>query len=143
MSRAVEPTQRELAILKVLWDRGEASVREVHEALRAEIPIVQNTVQAFLRTMEAKGLVAHRTEGRTFVYWPTRAKEQTSRRLLSGLLDRVYDGAIDQLVESALSLRAPTPEELAKLRALVDRVDAAGGANASEAPGGRRGGRVP
>jgi BlaI family transcriptional regulator, penicillinase repressor len=134
MSRAVEPTQRELAILKVLWDRGEASVREVHESLREEIPIVQNTVQAFLRTMEAKGLVAHRTEGRTFVYRPTRAKEQTSRRLLSGLLERVYDGAIDQLVESALSLRAPTPEELAKLRALVDRADAAGAPDRARAP---------
>jgi BlaI family transcriptional regulator, penicillinase repressor len=142
MSGAVEPTQRELAILKVLWDRGEASVREVHETLREEIPIVQNTVQAFLRTMEAKGLVAHRTEGRTFVYRPTRAKEQTSRRLLSGLLERVYDGAIDQLVESALALRAPTPEELAKLRALVDRVDATDATDASTASALRRGERA-
>lgn len=128
MSKRHEPTRRELAILKVLWDRGEATVREVHEALRNDIPIVQNTVQAFLRTMESKGLVTHRTQGRTFVYRPTRAKEQTSRRLLSGLLDRVYDGAIDQLVESALSLRTPTAAELERLRALVERVDAAGSA---------------
>jgi BlaI family transcriptional regulator, penicillinase repressor len=127
MSRSNNPpTQRELAILKVLWDRGEASVREVHEALRDQIPIVQNTVQAFLRTMESKGLVAHRTEGRTFVYRATRAKEQTSRRLLSGLLDRVYDGAIDQLVESALALRPPTADELARLRDLVERAESGG-----------------
>ena len=52
-----EPTERELQILKVLWEQGEASVRQVYEALRDELPIVQNTVQAFLRTMEAKGLV--------------------------------------------------------------------------------------
>lgn len=124
MPRPAEPTRRELLILKVLWDRGEASVREVHEALRDEIPIVQNTVQAFLRTMEAKGLVAHRVEGRTFIYRPVRPKEQTSRKLLSGLLDRVFDGALDQLVASALSLRAPTPEELEHLRALVGESDA-------------------
>jgi predicted transcriptional regulator len=119
VSRPAEPTRRELLILKVLWDRGEASVREVHEALRDDIPIVQNTVQAFLRTMEAKGLVAHRVDGRTFIYRPVRPKDQTSRRLLSGLLDRVFDGALDQLVASALSLRAPTTEELERLRALL------------------------
>lgn len=119
MARPAEPTRRELLILKVLWDRGEASVREVHEALRDEVPIVQNTVQAFLRAMEAKGLVRHRVEGRTFIYRPVRPKEQTTRKLLSGLLDRVFDGALDQLVASALSLRAPTAEELARLRALV------------------------
>lgn len=119
--RPIEPTRRELAILKVLWEKGEASVRDVYEALRDEIPIVQNTVQAFLRTMEAKGLVTHRVEGRAFVYRAARAREQTSRRLLSGMLDKVFDGALDQLVESALALRAPTPEELDRLRALVEK----------------------
>lgn len=130
MARTVEPTRRELAILKVLWDRGEATVREVHEALRAELPIVQNTVQAFLRTMEQKGLVRHRVEGRTFVYRAVRAREQTSRRLLSGLLDKVFDGAMDQLVESALSVRAPTAEELERLRKLVDQAKRARSASA-------------
>jgi BlaI family transcriptional regulator, penicillinase repressor len=124
MARPAEPTRRELAILKVLWDRDEASVREVYEALRDDIPIVQNTVQAFLRTMEAKGLVTHRAEGRTFIYRPARAKNQTSRRLLSGILDKVFDGAIDQLVESALSLRAATPQELERLRELVKNAQA-------------------
>jgi predicted transcriptional regulator len=115
-----DPTGRELAILKILWDRGEGTVRQVYEALRDELPIVQNTVQAFLRTMEAKGLVAHRVEGRTFIYRPLGRPETTRRRLVSGLLDRAFDGAMDQLVESALSLRQPTPEELARLRRLID-----------------------
>ena len=65
-----EPTGRELEILKVLWQRGEATVREVYEQMRVQAPIVQNTVQAFLRTMEQKGLVRHRVEGRAFVYQP-------------------------------------------------------------------------
>jgi BlaI family penicillinase repressor len=126
VKRAIEPTHRELAILKVLWERGEASVREVHEALRDKIPIVQNTVQAFLRTMETKGLVNHRVEGRTFIYRPLRPRDQTSRRLLSGILDKLFDGALDQLVESALSLRKPTPKELHRLRELIKRSEGEG-----------------
>ena len=74
------PTDREFQILGVLWDRGEATVREVYETLRAadpELPIVQNTVQAFLRTMEDKALVRHRTEGRSFVYRAVPRREVT------------------------------------------------------------------
>ncbi|MAE65676.1 MAG: transcriptional regulator [Phycisphaeraceae bacterium] len=116
----VEPTPRELDILKVLWEHGEASVRAVYEELRERLPIVQNTVQAFLRTMEEKGLVEHRVEGRTFIYVPVLQREQTSRRMVSGVLERVFDGALDELVESALALRRPTQGELERLKRLVD-----------------------
>ena len=115
----VPPTERELEILKVLWDRGEGSVREVFEAMRDSTEIVQNTVQAFLRTMEEKGLVRHRVEGRTFIYQPVPRRAETEKRLMSGMLERVFDGAIDQLVQSALSLRKPTAAELSKLEELI------------------------
>ena len=113
------PTERELEILKILWDRGRASVRKVYEEMRRSAPIVQNTVQAFLRTMEEKGLVRHEVEGRTFVYEPVPRKDETERRLVSGVLQRVFDGAIDQLVQRAFSVRRPTAEELAKLEELI------------------------
>lgn len=115
----VQPTERELEILKVLWARGEASVREVYEEMSKTVPIVQNTVQAFLRTMEEKGLARHRSEGRTFIYQPVPRREETKRHLVSGVLERVFDGAIDQLVQSALSLRKPTADELEKLEELI------------------------
>ena len=123
------PTERELEILKVLWSRGEATVRQVYEELRKTRSIVQNTVQAFLRTMEEKGLVKHRTRGRTFIYRGVLDRDQTEKSLLSGVLDRVFDGAIDQLVESALTLRQPSRKELDRLRAIVE--EAAGGHDAS------------
>lgn len=119
MANEVQPTERELEILKILWDRGESTVREVYEEMRQLAPIVQNTVQAFLRTMEEKGLVRHREAGRSFVYQATRAKEETSKGLMTGLLKRVFDGAVDQLVQSALSLRSPTEEELASMEAMI------------------------
>ncbi len=122
MASVPNPTERELHNLKVLWRRGEARVREVYEELRQELPIVQNTVQAFLRTMEEKGLVEHRTEGRTFIYSPVLPREAATRNLMSGVLDRVFDGAIDQLVASVLALRHPSPQEIEKLRALVDEM---------------------
>jgi predicted transcriptional regulator len=121
----VPPTERELEILKVLWERGEASVREVFEAMSPSAGIVQNTVQAFLRTMEEKGLVRHRVAGRTFIYQPVPRRAETEKRLVSGVLERVFDGAIDQLVRSALSLRRPTVEELAKLEELIRQQKAA------------------
>ena len=124
-SKLPEPTERELQILKVLWDRGEASVHDVYLALRDELGIVQNTVQAFLRLMEDKGLVAHRTAGRSFVYRPLLRRERTSKDLLSGLLDGVFDGALDQLVASALALKKPSADELAKLRELLAAAEAA------------------
>lgn len=118
------PTERELQILKILWDRGEASVREVYEQMSQEVPIVQNTVQAFLRTMEEKGLVRHRVHGRTFIYEPVQQKGDTEQRMLSGLLNRVFDGAVDQLVQSVLSLRKPTADELDRLEAMIEQYKA-------------------
>jgi predicted transcriptional regulator len=117
----VTPTERELDILKVLWDRGEATVRDVYEELRQRLPIVQNTVQAFLRTMEDKGLVSHRLEGRTFIYQPTYRPQQTKQHLAEQLLQRAFDGAIDQLVQSVLDVRPPTSTELARLEELIAR----------------------
>jgi predicted transcriptional regulator len=114
------PTERELEILKILWDRGEATVREVYDEMSRHAPIVQNTVQAFLRTMEDKKLVRHRLEGRTFIYQPLLRPQDTKQKLVSRVLHRVFDGAIDQLVQSALSLRQPTADELARLEALIN-----------------------
>ncbi|MEM1450676.1 MAG: BlaI/MecI/CopY family transcriptional regulator [Planctomycetota bacterium] len=118
------PTDRELTILRVLWARGEATVREVYEALRDDLPIVQNTVQAFLRAMADKGLVTFRTEGRSFVYRATVEPETTRRGLLGRVLDRAYDGAIDQLVEGAVGIQRPSRDERDRIRALLDRLDA-------------------
>ena len=116
----VEPTERELQILKILWARGEGTVREVYEEMSRSLPIVQNTVQAFLRTMEEKGLVRHRVEGRTFIYSPVPRDSATKQKMMSRVLQRVFDGAIDQLVQSVLSLRQPTAEELAKIETLLE-----------------------
>jgi BlaI family penicillinase repressor len=127
MAASPTPTDRELQILKILWEHKEASVREVYEAMAKTSPIVQNTVQAFLRTMEEKGLVTHRTQGRTFIYQPVSRREDTKKHLLSRVLNRAFDGAIDQLVQSALSLRQPTAQEISKLEEIIEQAKSAAG----------------
>ncbi len=109
------PTQRELEILAILWRREEATVREVYEEMRAQARIVQNTVQAFLRTMEEKELVAHRVEGRAFVYRAVDSREQTGKRLAARLLDGVFDGAIDMLVQTLFNHRRPSEDDIRRL----------------------------
>ncbi len=111
MENHTTPTERELEILKILWDHD--------EEMRDSAEIVQNTVQAFLRNMEEKGLVEHRVEGRSFVYRPRWQRQQTTQHLVGRLLDRLYDGAIDQLVASLLTARRPSEAELARLERLI------------------------
>ncbi len=118
MSKSHEsaPTQRELEILKILWDFGPASVRDVHERMTAHDPLAQNTVQTFLRIMEDKGLVEHVAAGRAFIYKPL----YTRQRTVSRFLQTVCDGAVDQLVLHAVTDRGLTEGECRELERLID-----------------------
>ena len=109
------PSERELDILKALWELGEGSVRDVHERLHPNGEAHFNTVQTLLRIMEDKGLVRHRTEGRTFIYSPRHSREQVARRFLH----KVFDGALDQLVLSLLRAGDASAAELKDLERLI------------------------
>lgn len=109
------PTDREMEILKVLWDLGEGSVREVHERMTEKSDLHFNTIQTQLRIMDTKKLVTHRRVGRTFIYRPLCSREQVS----SQFLHKVFDGALDQLVLSMLSAEKVGSSELAELEQLI------------------------
>ena len=110
-----EPSPRELDILKALWAIGSGSVRVVHDRVSLEHDLAYNTVQSLLRIMEDKGLVSHEVRGRTFVYSPTYSRD----RVASRLLNRVFDGALDQVVLSLLAAGNPSDRELDKLEQLI------------------------
>jgi predicted transcriptional regulator len=112
------PTGRELEILKVLWEHGPSSVKTVHRHLAAaqDKDLAYNTVQTLLRIMEEKkGLVRHHVEGRTFFYTPCYSRDESAARFL----DRVFDGAADQLVQSLLRSERIPPDELERMQALI------------------------
>jgi predicted transcriptional regulator len=110
------PTPRELEILKVLWEQGPCSVRDVHRRLLAQEPdLAYNTVQTFLRLMEVKELARHHLDGRTFIYTARFTRDDSTARFL----DRVFDGAAAQLVQSLLRSERVSAEELDRMQALI------------------------
>lgn len=116
MTDSPTPTTRELEILKVLWEQGPCSVRVVHRHLRLDEDLAYNTVQTMLRIMEDKGLVDHHAEKRTFVYTPRFSRDESTCRFL----DRVFDGAADQLVMSLLRAESISHEELERMQAMIE-----------------------
>jgi predicted transcriptional regulator len=117
VTEKLTPTGRELEILKILWEDGPSSVRAVYDRLAAaqEEDLHYNTVQTLLRLMEIKGLVSHRVEKRTFIYTACYSRDDSA----AGYLDRVFDGAADELVQSLLRAERIAPEELERLHALI------------------------
>jgi BlaI family transcriptional regulator, penicillinase repressor len=109
------PSGREMDILKVLWELGPSSVRDVCRKMCPNNELAFNTVQTLLRIMDEKGLVAHSREGRSFIYSPCYSRQQAASRFL----DRVFDGAMDQLVLSMISTANPDPEELKQIEKIV------------------------
>lgn len=109
------PSGREMEILKVLWEIGPASVRDVCQRMCPNGELAFNTVQTLLRIMDEKGLVSHKKEGRTFIYSPRYSRERAASRFL----DRVFDGAIDQVVLSMISTANPDPEELRQIEKII------------------------
>ena len=110
-----EPTPRELQVLKILWQRGPSTVREVYEELRQTESLGQATVQTFLRLMTDKGLVSYQPRGRSFVY----TARYSRRKKLACFLNQVFDGRIDKMLVSALSVQRLSDEEMADLEKLI------------------------
>src|SRR5947207_5963223 len=110
----VNPSPRELDVLKVLWELGDAKVRDVHEAMCREEKCAFTTVQTLLRIMADKGLVKPRHSGRTLFYSPVYTREQLSSRFLH----RVFDGALDKLVLNMLTAEELSADEIRELEKL-------------------------
>lgn len=117
----LSPSERELDVLKVLWDLGESKVRDVHEALDAQQKTAFTTVQTLLRIMADKGLVNQRAVGRTLYYSPKHTIEQVSSRFLK----RVYNGALDKLVLNMLRAEDVSTEEMRELERLIAKARSA------------------
>ncbi|HNU99455.1 MAG: BlaI/MecI/CopY family transcriptional regulator [Verrucomicrobia bacterium] len=109
----------QLRLMQSLWARGEASVAEVHATLPDDANLAYTTVATMLRKMEARGLVRHRVEGRTFIYSAAVAEEQVSGGMAEHVLDRLFGGSVEALVSHLLTRREVSRDELARLRKLI------------------------
>jgi predicted transcriptional regulator len=122
MSKPVtpRPTDTELAILRVLWQRGASTVRQVHEIMSVERPTAYTTALKMLQIMTEKGLVRRDETDRTHVYQARLTEEQTQRQLVRDLLDRAFGGSATKLVMQALNARRSSSEELSEIRKLIE-----------------------
>jgi predicted transcriptional regulator len=120
---SLRPTDAELSILRVLWDRGPSTVREVHDALNLERRTGYTTVLKFMQIMFEKGLVERDESQRSHVYRAERSQQSTQKQLVKDLLDRAFGGSAKQLVMQALSAARTSPEELKEIRKLIDEAN--------------------
>jgi predicted transcriptional regulator len=116
-----KPTDAELAILRVLWELGPSTVRQVQEALERERPTGYTTALKLLQIMTEKGLVERDASERSHVYWARASAQQTQRQLVGDLLERAFDGSAARLVMQALATRRASREELDEIRRLLDQ----------------------
>jgi predicted transcriptional regulator len=123
MPPALRPTDAELAILRVLWERGPSTVRQVFEVLSAEKDLGYTTVLKMLQIMHDKGLVQRDTTDRVHVFSTSQTQTQTQRHLLDDLLDKAFGGSSTSLVMQALATRKASREELAEIRKLLDQAE--------------------
>src|ERR687896_2515353 len=114
------PTDAELAILRVLWERGPSTVRQVHDVLSRERPTAYTTALKLLQIMTEKGLVRRDETDRTHVYHARLTEEQTQRQLVRDLLERAFGGSSSKLVMQALNAKRATAEELGEIRKLIE-----------------------
>ena len=111
----------QLQIMKVLWNRQEATVADVHQALSDDHDLAYTTVATMLRKMEARGFVAHRLDGRSFVYRSKIESDAVTRGMADHLLDRLFEGSLADMVSHLLAHREVSAEELSKLSRLIAR----------------------
>jgi predicted transcriptional regulator len=135
------PTDRELEALKVLWGRGEATVRDIVDAMNANSAehggdeLAYTTVLSLLQVMEQKGLVRHQKVGKAYSYLPRVERQSTFRSLAGSFLEKVFDGAVAEYLVHALESKRLSDAELDELEAMLAT------ARQRSAKHGRKGGR--
>ena len=115
---------RQLAIMRVLWERGEATIAQVQSLLDVERPLAYSTVATVLSRMEQKGLVTRRSKDRMYYYRPAVSQMGAGQSMVGELVDRVFGGSASQLVNHLLDSDQVDAKELQRIKELVKRYEA-------------------
>ena len=124
MTKYIKPTESELEILQILWDKGLATVRDVHESLSSSKDVGYTTTLKLMQIMHEKGLVKRDESMRTHVYQAAVNKEKTQKHILGKMIDTLFGGSSTQLILQALGTNESkaTPEELDQIQKLLDNL---------------------
>ncbi len=123
MEKTNKPTRSELEILSVLWEQGHATVKEVHEELNKQKPMMYTTVLKLLQIMQEKGLVERDAQNKAHIYAAAIPKTETQKNLVADLLEKVFRGSAAQLVQHVLEATPTSPEELKEIRKMIRQAE--------------------
>ncbi len=123
--KTARPTERELTILRILWDRGPSTVREVNEVMDKDRDTGYTTTLKLMQIMAEKGLLIRNESQRQHVYKPAITKEKTQKQLVGDLLERAFSGSMEKLVMRALSAKKVSAKELKRIRMMFDELKGA------------------
>jgi BlaI family transcriptional regulator, penicillinase repressor len=112
-------TAQQLEIMKVVWRLGEATVRDVYEALREQRPIAYTTIMTTMKTMQARGHLKKRAEGRAFVYQAVEPQNRALRKIVGDFIDRVFNGSAEPLLAHLVSERRLSKKDLDKVAKMI------------------------
>jgi predicted transcriptional regulator len=121
-----KPTDSEVEILSVLWENGPATVREVHSKLIKLRDVGYTTTLKMMQIMFEKGLLVRDESQRSHIYRPRQKAETLQKNIVKDVISRVFSGATDKLVMQALSAKPTTPEQIAKIRQMLDQLEEEG-----------------
>lgn len=120
--KQIKPTESELEILRVLWERGEATVREVHEELSKIKDAGYTTTLKLMQIMHEKGMVKRDESNKTHKYIPLLSREKTQKQFVGKMIDTLFQGSSSQLVMQALGNHKASKEELEEIQKLIDNL---------------------
>jgi predicted transcriptional regulator len=123
MSERHQLTELQLAILRVVWDHGEATVQDIWEALHKERGLAQTTVATMLSRLERRGVVTRRAQARQYHYKADVTEQEVQHSMVGELTERLFDGDVTALVQHLLSDEDISPGDIAKIRDMIERVE--------------------
>jgi BlaI family penicillinase repressor len=118
---AIKIGNLQLKIMRVLWEHGEATARQITEAVSKQEPVAHSTIQTLLRKLEVKKAVGYEERERTFVFRPLVSESEITQSATKDLISRVFHGSLSGLVAHVLENEDISDEEMAKLRQLIDQ----------------------
>ncbi len=116
-----KPTEAELELLRVLWEKGPATVRELHDEVNLQRAVGYTSVLKILQIMTEKGLVEREESAKAHIYRAAASQEETQNQLLRDLSERLFSGSATQLAMHALAMQPASAEELEEIRNLIER----------------------
>jgi predicted transcriptional regulator len=123
MNKTIRPTESELEILSILWDKENATVREVHEIVQKTKDVGYTTTLKLMQIMNEKGLVTRNVSSKTHIYTPTLQREKAQEQFVGKMIQTLFSGSTSQLVMQALGKHKTSDSDLAEIKSMIQKLE--------------------